>query len=215
MQVIREVCEQEQAELHEIWPLGANELPHNLPLFQRRNWYLAWSVYEFLARRDGLPRLSEAQLEASTEVHIPGRMEVIVHRGKTIILDGAHNAQKMEVLAHSLKHSFPGQRVAVLLALKQGKNFKLRNHLESLLNLADYVIVTAFAGSQDMLHASIPPIKIAEYVDELGYEKWELIDDTANAFTQLMKRPEPVLLITGSFYLLDAIRPLLRKAMAK
>lgn len=215
MQVIREVCEQEQAELHEVWPLGANELPRNLPLFQRRNWYLALSVYGFLARRDRLPQLNEVQLKASTEIYIPGRMEIIVHGGKTIILDGAHNAQKMEVLARSLKHAFPGQQVAVMLALKQGKNFKLRNHLESLLSLASYVIVTAFEGSQDMLHASIPPIKIAEYLDELGYEKWELIDDTAKAFAQLMKRPEPVLLVTGSFYLLDAVRPLLRKAMAK
>lgn len=210
MQIVREVAEREQAELHEVWPLTAKELPASLPLFQRRNWYLALMVYVVLSSRDNLPELNESQLSESSQVYIPARMEIIAHKEKTIIVDGAHNAQKLESLAGSIKAKYPKQKVAVLFSLLHSKADRLRSNLEPLLSLADQVIITTFDTEYSAGKTSMNPLKIAEACDALGYQNWQIIDSPKAAFKALQKCEEPILLVTGSFYLLNHIRPLLR-----
>ena len=213
MDVIREVCEQNQATLHEVWEVPAHELPSNLPLFQRRNWYLAWSAYEFLVDRDKLPQASEEKLAATTAAYIPARMEIIpLKAGKTLVLDGAHNAQKIAVLMKSLKARFPKATFAVMLSFGQNKDFQLRSSLAEITAVADHLIITSFGNPKDVYKTSINPIKIAEQCHVLGYDAWESISDTDKAYKALIKRPESVLLVTGSFYLLHGLRPLIEKS---
>jgi dihydrofolate synthase / folylpolyglutamate synthase len=208
MTVVREVCEQVHADLHEVWELSPGQLPPNLVLFQGRNWYLAYRAYDAIADRDGLSELSESQLADSTVVTVPARMETFVYKDKIIILDGAHNAQKMHALAASVRKAYGKQKVALLISLVQSKNFKLRTSLEEVLAAADHAIITGFDTTQDMRKQSVKPIKIAEHCLDLGFNSIEMIENPQEAFRHLIKRPEPVLLVTGSFYLLNHIRPL-------
>ena len=210
MQVIREVCEQQHASLHEVWSLQPGELPRNLVLFQRRNWYLALMVYDFISTRDNLPDLDEAQLATSTTIVVPARMEIVVVGKKTVILDGAHNAQKMLALAASMKRKYGKQHIAVLLSLVQSKNFKVRTSLEQILGIADHLIITSFETQQDMRKKSVNPIKVAEHCIDLGFESITIVPDPVKAYKSLLDRPEPILLITGSFYLLNHIRPIIK-----
>ena len=209
MEVMRTTAAKQQAKLNEIDSVDATALPQALPLFQQHNWYLAFTVGEWLAKRDSLKPLNAAQLVASTEVYIPARMEVIPYDGQTIIVDGSHNVQKLQVLVDSIDNRFPDQQMATLVSFVQRKEQALRNNLEVLLPKTSHLIVTTFAGAQDLPNTSVDPTKIAEQCKQLGFINYEIIANPEEAFTQLISRPEPILLITGSFYLLNHIRPLL------
>jgi hypothetical protein len=54
-------------------------------------------------------------------------------------------------------------------------------------------------------------LKLVEDAESVGYEAWEAEADPVLAFKELLKRPEPILLVAGSFFLLNHIRPLILK----
>jgi len=210
MNVLREVCDQQQAELHEIWPLKAAELPKNMPLFQRRNWYLALSVHHYLQERDGLPELDESLLSQTTTTYIPARMEILHYKEKTIILDAAHNPQKLSTLVKSIKHAFPKQPMACAVAFTRTKQSEVRDSLQELVKATSHLIATSFS-SKDTGRIATDPLDIVDGCESLGFEAWELVPDPAEALRKLLGREEPVLLVTGSFFLLNHIRPLIMK----
>lgn len=211
LDVVREVCQAQSAKLHEIWPLKSAELPKRLPLFQRRNWYLAFCVYKYVAERDDLPKLSEQQLANSTAIKIPARMETILTKNKTLIMDGAHNAQKLQTLFKSIKAQYPKQEIVALISLKHTKGMRTQTSLDVIVKYISWLGITAFSGEQDTPYKSVDTAKIAERCHMMGFDRWEIIDDPEQAFRQLLKRSEPILLITGSFYLLNHIRPIIKR----
>lgn len=206
MDIVREVCEQEQAELHEVWPLAPGQLPSKLPLFQKRNWYLAFVVYRFIADRDKMKMLSQKKLASTTDTLIPARMQILSRQGKTIILDGAHNSQKMDMLTQSVRERLPGKRIVIVLALVHSRDFRVKTRVESLLALGGHVIITSFSVTQDFNHRSVDPAKIAEHCHMLGYDNWEIIADPRAAYRAALKRDEEVVLVTGSFYLISQLK---------
>jgi dihydrofolate synthase/folylpolyglutamate synthase len=150
MNVVREVSESQQADLHEIARPGQSDVPAKLPLFQQRNWYLANRVVEYILEREQIPQFDKVQLENTATTYIPARMEIVHKEGKTIIFDGAHNAHKMRVLAKSIRQQFPEAKIATMFSLIKSKDFRLRTTLEVILKLSDHVIITAFEAQQDM-----------------------------------------------------------------
>lgn len=205
MDIIREVADQQQAELHEIWPLGMNELPHQLPLFQRRNWYLAYSVFGIVAERDGLGAPSVSALEKTAETFIPARMEKRIIKNKTVIMDGAHNTQKLETLVASIRHDYPKKKMPVLISFVNTKQARISQCIQTLLPVCQQLIITSFHTAQNE-RVSVDPLKIAEACESLGYEDYKVIDDPNFAYKTLLSTSADVCLVTGSFYLLNHIR---------
>ncbi len=210
MDVFRKTCQYQRATLREVTTPDADKLPKNLPLFQQRNWYLAQTASQFVVERDKLTLPSQPELARAMRTYIPARMEVVSYMGKTIIMDGAHNAQKLEALASSIRHAYPDQSVAVLASFIHTKQSRLRHDMEVLLPLAAYLITTCFI-TPGAPRDSIDPKKLVKVCEELGYKTFEVIENPGHAFQKLLKRPEPLLLVTGSFYLLNHIRPLIIK----
>lgn len=209
MEVIREVARQQHAELHEILTLKNNQLPRNLALFQRRNWYLALSAYNVLALKGGLANLDVAQLAASTETYIPARMETFELEGKTLILDGSHNQQKLEMLVKSLKHAYPTQKFVVLISFVTTKQLRLTNCLEALLPICSHLIITTFA-TENSEKVSVDPLKLVAICEAAGFEQWQVTPDPIEAFELLLRASGDLKLVTGSFYLLNHLRPQLK-----
>jgi len=214
MNVIREVSRQQQAELHEVRNPSAEQLPSNLPLYQQRNWFLAKHVYEYVVQRDNLREINAKDLQKATTVLIPARMEIVKQPGHILVIDGAHNAQKLAALGASLDNDYSGQEIAVLFNLVQSSRLRLRTSLKALVGFTDYLIVTSFETQQDFLRQSMNPRKVVEACHELGFTRVEVIMDPAEAYKALLKRPESVHVVTGSFYLLNHIRPLIFTAKA-
>jgi dihydrofolate synthase/folylpolyglutamate synthase len=176
-----------------------------LALFQMRNYSLAKITYDFVAQRDGLQSLTTEQESSVMKTYIPGRIEIVERNGKTLILDAAHNAQKMQTLVPSIQQKFPNQKFVVLFALLKSNDAKIHDVLQALLPIADHLIITDFIGRQDLRKRSTAPSTLAQEAKQLGFTTVEILHDTDQAYARLMSLPGDHALITGSFYLLHDI----------
>lgn len=179
-----------------------------LPLFQRRNFGLALKAASYAMKRDYKSQIShENQLKAA-KVLIPARMETFNFEDKTIILDGAHNSQKLHALIGSIKTKYPNQAVAVLVSFVGGRSYRLESSFDELTTLSDNLILTAFSGHQDLPHNAVKPEVLADMARSRGFSKLVIEDDPIVAFRKLLERPEKILVVTGSFFIMNEVRPL-------
>jgi dihydrofolate synthase / folylpolyglutamate synthase len=175
-----------------------------LPLFQQRNFNLAEQVVQSWLELNNLPRLSSEQIKRAAETNVPGRMEVVKYQGRTFVLDGAHNAQKMQAFVSSFKAKYPNQKAVVLLGVKDGKDYG--ELAEELLPITERVIITNFKLSQDLPVKSVDPNAIAKAFDDRGFSNYEIIEDQSRALENLIVLNSSIGVITGSLYLVSAIR---------
>ncbi len=209
MQVVRYwVSQQEDAELltftqDRLADVYGEPFEAHLPDYQKRNWLLAYAAYKYLARRDELNKISTSALQETQNVVVPGRMDTARVEGKIIVMDGAHNGQKMAAFVSSFESAYPGQKVPVLLALKEGKEVSDLSPL--IAKIASRVIVTTFSRTQDLPFASQQPSEIARSLKANGV-KCEIIADPDEAYQKLLELTESVGVITGSFFLIGQLR---------
>ncbi|HLZ15369.1 MAG TPA: Mur ligase family protein [Candidatus Saccharimonadales bacterium] len=205
---------QKQADLQVLEPAPVDTSLRFLPLFQQRNFGLSLEVAQYVLDRDGVPPLSDEAVVQAAHTYIPGRMETIaLPDGKTLVLDGAHNKQKLEALAHSMKARYGRTPIAALVSFVAGREDRVEPGVQVLAGLTDHIIITTYAASQDTPHASVDPQEIADACAQAGFTRYEIIPDLRAAYAALLQRPEEVLLITGSFYMLGHIRPLVKPAL--
>ena len=206
MGVIQEASMRRQADLHVVEQItGA---PDFLPLFQKRNFSLATNVVSFILQRDGGRQLTAEQLSEAARVHIPARMEQFRKKRKIILLDNAHNPQKLQALREAIDEQYPNKSIALLLAFVASKGRNIEEMIEAIIPVGDHVIVTTIpTGSHH--RDSCDPEDVAD-ICRTNHVAAEAIDDTMQAYDALLDRPEDVLVVTGSTYLLEHIRPLVR-----
>lgn len=202
--VIVERARQQQATVQLVTSQSA---PADLPLFQRRNWAMAEATFDYVRKRDHLPTVADpAQVALQAP---PGRWELYNLRGKTIILDGAHNQPKFQALVDTLSAAGV-QPAAVLANLTQAPAGKITASLETLRPVASRLIIPEFSASQDIRgRRSLPARQLAERARELGYTDISIQPDPRAALLSLLDSPHQILLVTGSLYLVSALRPLL------
>ncbi len=97
-------------------------------------------------------------------------MEIVKYQTKTIIIDGAHNPQKLQALLASIEHSYPDQPIAVMAGFVQSRPKRLHANLRQLLPATSHLIITSFIPSQEMYTKSADPLKIQQYCQSLDYE---------------------------------------------
>jgi dihydrofolate synthase/folylpolyglutamate synthase len=207
MEVIRSTAAQKRADLHVLGSHGEPAGLEFLPLFQRRNFGLSLAAVRYVLERSELPTLGgEAVLEAA-HTPIPARMQEIKLGDKTLILDIAHNEQKLRALMESVRAKYPGQPVATLLSVPTRES-SLPKAIDSVKQMAKgsaHLILTALTADEKS-----PGLKkLLETCRDAGYESFETVPNPKEAFEALRARPEPLLVATGSTYLLNRIRPLL------
>jgi dihydrofolate synthase/folylpolyglutamate synthase len=202
MAVVKKVSRAKKAKLHVILdnPVQKHDV---LPLFQQRNFYLAVNVVRFTLERDGHHELTLAQLDRAAKVHIPGRMDVMSYHGKTLILDGAHNEQKITALVESIEDQFAGRAISLMVAFGQNKQSSVHESLKLLRRLGSSIIVTSFIKGQDEVRRPIDPTKLAELAAQVGFSSISIEPNPFEALKLLEKSSANVHLIAGSFYLLE------------
>jgi folylpolyglutamate synthase/dihydropteroate synthase len=124
--------------------------------------------------------------------------------GKTIIMDGAHNGQKMETFLASFRHTYPDVKPAVMIALKEGKEPVSVAPL--LVSFASEIIITTFDTSQDLPSVSINPEELARIFLDAGAKNVRVEPDQRKAYQLLLQASGQIGVITGSFYLLSQLR---------
>lgn len=206
MDVMRTTAQAKKADLHEIEEFD-DGITAKLPTFQRRNFGLALKTVEFVLERDGHQPLTNDQIHRATEVDIPGRMEIIESGGRTLIMDGAHNEQKVAALLTAMQQKFPQREVTLLVSFGQNKQASVQESLNLLRELSSSIIITKFAKGQDELRVAMEPKDLAVYAEDAGFSSITLESDPFVAVELLKQAPTDVGLITGSLYLIETVRP--------
>lgn len=178
--------------------------PDGMPAYQYRNWELACETYRYLSERDGLKHLTSQELAQTRQLQVPGRMDRLTAGSKTIVMDGAHNAQKAATFVDSFQKLYPSVRPPVLLALRQGKEYQA--FVPLLQKLTDHVIITTFHIHQDLPVESMNPDVLAEALRQAGVASVAVIPDQHEAFQALLETPGDIAVVTGSLYMLNQIR---------
>ena len=187
------------------------EMPSILPDFQRRNFALALTAYTYIKTRDNLSELSASDYENIAHETPPGRWEIYKINQKTVILDGAHNPQKMEMLVGTYMSQY-SQPAAVLANLVEAPEEKLIQTLKILKPITSRLIIPDFLAGQDLKSRhSVDPDAFEKLAAQTGFTHIEKEPDVQKALDTLVKQPEGTLLITGSLYLISLVRPYLQK----
>lgn len=211
MEVIASTCSERGATLQIVNPQDIDqEYEKTLPLFQRRNFYLATQAVSYVAHRDDR-QLNDGMRVRAMQIRVPGRMERFAVGTKSVVVDGAHNGQKMTALVESMQSMYPGKTVAVLLGFAAARDNRWQHAIDALLPYAGHIIVSAFdQEADDMPKAFIPPAEVAAYIRTKG-RACIIEPKLQTAFDLLMTQPEDMALITGSLYLFSGVYPLLAR----
>jgi len=175
-----------------------------LPLYQQRNYALARETVTYIAGRDNLK--IDPLFDPST-MTVPARMEVKkLTDGTLLLMDGAHNHQKVAAFISSFQSKYPHQKAIVLLAMRTGKEYK--DVIEALKPIVESLIVTTFSASQDTPIRCLDPDILVQYATSVGVGSIA-IDDMQSAYQRLIASDASIKIVTGSFYLIGQIRTLL------
>jgi dihydrofolate synthase/folylpolyglutamate synthase len=177
---------------------------------QAENASLALAATALLARRDGF-ELDDAGIRTALRTaRFPGRFEVFVTPHRPVIIDGAHNPQKVTSLVRTLDAVTGSQRYDMLVAFKAGKDYP--RMLQTLLPRALHITITSFfRDNQDVVHLSAPVDDIAATLTNLGFTNYHVVPDPIQALESALCAAADPLLITGSLYLLAELRPRLKR----
>jgi dihydrofolate synthase/folylpolyglutamate synthase len=209
MQQIEDRSRQKQAELHILGPKN-EQIELDLPSFQQRNMGLAFAAVNDALKRHSGESIGRAELAAAAKTYIPARMEQVVYKGKTVILDGAHNAQKLRALAVHMQRRYAGQSIAAVVSLAGGREYRLDSAITEMASFIDHAIVTPF-GAKGEHHSSSDADTLLALLKKQGLASAEVVESPKAAIEALLRRPEQVLMVTGSLYLIGHVRRLLQE----
>lgn len=169
--------------------------------YQQTNSAMAVQICQTLADRDGW-ELNEARTkEVLDTTFIPGRYEKRQYKDHLIILDGAHNPQKLTALAHRLQRE---GRSPVTCILSLGHKKELSRCLSVLKPSIKRIIATEYFTQMDQ--APFRPISANEIVAMCNELNIEAVAEPSpsRALALAATFSEPIV-ATGSFYILSEI----------
>ncbi len=170
--------------------------------YQERNLTLARATVGVLARRYGF-----AMPETGATETPPGRYERFASNGRRLVLDGAHNPQKVAALVDALLADGVTPTAAMVTML-QAPDTKLVATLSLLAPVVTHLVVPEYAlGDADKVKRSFPAEVVVEQARALGIGA-EVVRTPADGLSLLVARPERDLVVTGSLYLASLVRPL-------
>ncbi len=168
------------------------------------NCGLALAVLDGMSNR-GFSFDKTKMLAGLEHTRLPGRMEALPG-DPPILLDGAHNATSMEELMKTIGAHFRLEPVIVIFGCTMDKD--IEGMLKALSHGADKVIFTRAKNPR-----SKDPVELVEMYDELDRKLAQSADDISQALELARKSyragENPLVVVTGSFYLVGDARKLL------
>jgi len=167
---------------------------------QRANAAVALSA---LGLADAIFPVGETAIrEGLGSVKWPGRFEVVCE-SPTVILDGAHNGEGVKALVEAIEEFRQGRNVKLLFASMEDKDWRLM--LDTLATVADEMVLTRV----DMERSAAP----RELAGHLAQKvPCQVIEDSRTALRTLFSaaRPDEIIIVAGSLYLLGEIQAALQ-----
>lgn len=170
--------------------------------YQKENISLACAALYELSKRDRFQYKSQIVNHTLQNLHVIGRFDIREISGKTVILDGAHNPQKMEAFISSLTQKYPEKKFDFLVAFRKGKDFS--EMLQYIVTYANSITITEFALNDQGMHVTAEKVQdISRVMKQLRITNYECLRSTRKAFEHALKEADNILVITGSLYLLS------------
>ncbi len=143
-----------------------------------------------------------------SRVRFPGRMDVRKMSSKTVILDGAHNPQKMASFLKALQTLFPQKKFHFLIAFKKGK--EAEKMLAQIVPFASSITFTGFfTNSQGLSLISQNPGELPKLLASTNIPV-SITETPAEGLQKALTCQEDAVVITGSLYLLSELYQLPR-----
>jgi dihydrofolate synthase/folylpolyglutamate synthase len=139
------------------------------------------------------------------KARIPGRVE-IVQREPLVILDGAHNPEKMHASRQAIDKHFADKRRIVVLSLKSDK--AAEEILTNVMSDTDLLIITEFRVEKSLWQAMEAP-RVAQLAATMAPElSIRVLPDPVLAFNEALSEAgaDDLIWVTGSFYLVGNVR---------
>ncbi len=242
LKIIYKECRGQRAKLHVI----------NNPDFRVEKTDLSGSTFLYKGEKYTIPVLGTHQINNAilaietakflripvsaiklglTKIKLPVRLEII-HKKPLIILDGAHNPDKMRTTASTVARLLRGAQYAKTTSNSQKKFAKKRGlclllgfsadknitvMLKQLIALAPKIVVCTQSSSNPMRQAADPQI-LAEKIRKFSPNtkvKIILNADEAFAWAKKITNKNDVLLVTGSFFLSGQIKKIMREKQSR
>ena len=175
--------------------------------FQAENCSLALASTLFLSKRDGFFFNLKKIKKTLKNARFRGRFEVFKINKKILIIDGAHNPQKMANFTKNLKKIYPQKKFVFLIAFKKGKDYS--KMLKYIIPLASEIIITQFfINNQNLVHFSEEPEKIVKILQKKNFYQYQIVKKPKNALKLALE--QKMVVVTGSLYLISDIYPTLK-----
>lgn len=204
--ILIEVARQKNADLRFVKPFD-KEISFYCD-YQKENASLALETLKLISQRDKFRIDLKLVDKVFKNYHFLGRFDMRKFNDKKIILDGAHNPQKMEAFIFSLTKKFPKRKFYFLVSFKKNKQYK--EMLNYIIPFALKITVTSFFDDQNLNYLSEDTENIREFLNQKNFDNYQIIKNTQEAFIRSLKETENLLVITGSFYLLRKIYKLMK-----
>lgn len=147
-----------------------------------------------------------------SKAFFPGRLDVRKIRGNTVILDGAHNEDKMEAIISSIKKIWPTRKIIGIIAFKDDKN--VVSMIRLLSKKTEKIVVTKFSSFTDMgKYRSMDKEKIVFALGKAGFDgEVKVKNSFKEAFSEAFNKTknDKLVLVTGSLYLVGEALKILK-----
>ena len=173
--------------------------------YQMENAAVALDAVRFLAARDGWDFSFDAARQALAETELPGRANVWHVDGRDVMVDGAHNPQKIEAFLGELAYRPEWRRPSIIFAAKRGKDWM--GSLEAISRLAGKVYITQFfrgTASPHLQNYSVKPEEFAAVIDVCGMRNAKQFGAPIDAFNAALQHDRPIVVV-GSMYMLGEL----------
>jgi len=174
-------------------------------MYQVENISLALAVACELSERDSFSFDENAVRASLKKIYNPGRFDELTVNGKKLIIDGAHNPQKMAAFIKSLKSKYPDVTFDFLLSFKRGKN--IRAMLKYIAPYARSITATEFVLSEHVeILSAVSPDEIRDTVkNNYKHIPVKVIPNVSEAVHSLLQKKNGRVVATGSLYLASEI----------
>lgn len=204
-EVIREIRRFARKRHCPVWPplYRKNVRPRLLGDFQRLNAASAMRAASILRDRYQFPVADDAVSKGVSSNHWPGRMELFKGR-PSLLLDGAHNPKSVEALTRNVKHLFPGRRKILVFGTSRDK--RSDRMIPFLAKVFDACVLTQSVSPRAKEVGSL----LTEATGKFPIVIPTVSSREALALAKKLARPQDLIVVTGSFYLIGELRRLCR-----
>ena len=205
MRTITKIAEQQQARLLINETL---DIVDGLPKFQQRNWSLAKAAVDQRLAIDKQPPITKNLADISSHITMIGRFDRRIIDGLEVVLDVAHNPQKIQGLVDALLELYPDQKPVFVVAFGGNKQKTLADSLHIINEHASYIVVTSFEMNISS-HSSISTEIVSHHISVDS----DIQNNSAEALQQAVTKAREYgtyVIVTGSFYLISDIYKTMR-----